>query len=44
MAEPVVPAGLKPIERFIKTAKQLEKHDPIFAYYCMLIYDHNAAN
>jgi vacuolar protein sorting-associated protein VTA1 len=34
MAEPVVPAGLKPIERFIKTAKQLEKHDPIVAYYC----------
>lgn len=36
MAAPLPPA-LKPLVPFTKHAQQLEKHDAIMAYYCMLI-------
>jgi hypothetical protein len=38
MSEPVVPSSLKPIERYLKAAKQLDKHQPVMAYFCMALF------
>jgi hypothetical protein len=39
MTEFSVPASLKPIERYLKTANQLDKHQPVMAYFCRVLVE-----